>query len=159
MTQSEYSIQDLYTQGRKNICDAVYEEQFTDEVKEFEPSSRADVCEFLNKLVILSPISAFEKDGKEHFRVLKIITHDGYDRVIVKNIEKLDILGINVYLDGNENYIIVVKGETFWDASCPPTVYDIIATVFQYMFPKKWIKIPERTWDSFDKAIEKLLRE
>ena len=154
--QTEYKIKELYEQGRKNICETVYQDQFKEDT-DWDKSSRADICKFLSKLLIISPISSFESEkGIKHFRVLQIIEND-YDEIIVKNIEKLDTLGIEIYLNENEDYIIKVKDIQYGAYMCPPDITDIVRDVFRHILTNS--KFQNYGMSSFYKNIAKLIRD
>lgn len=160
MTQIDCSITDLFEQGRKQICQQIYNNQFDTSTypENFEKSKLEEINDFINKLVILEPIDAFEIENKKFFRILKtIVENKDNKKIVLYNTENLDKFGIRVYIGENDIYLVRVKDKDYNIFICPPDPSEISACVFNYL--KLNTYNTKRMYKKFKHNIKKTLME
>ena len=125
---------DFFEQGRENICAQIYKDQFdpTKYPEEYIKSTKQEINEFLNKLVVVAPIPEFTYRGHEMFRVMKILAQYK-EGLFLLDIQKLEKLNIKVYMSDNEEYCVKVHDEEFHLFCCPPNIEEIVGCVVHHM--------------------------
>lgn len=133
MTETEQICKELMTQGLKNICKQVYNEQYNDEDMCQYTSTLEEIEDFLNRMAVIEPFATLV-NGKEMFRVTHIIgksVHDkGYAHMDISKLEKRNIF---IYMDKDKEYHIIVNGQQpdrYSIYSCPPTSKHIALAMF-----------------------------
>jgi len=160
MAQIEYNVEDLFEQGIKNIFEEIYKNQFDPKKypKKLMKNTYEEIKAFLDKLCILSPIEETH-NGETCFKILSIIE----DGVYSLNIEKLEKLGINVYMtEDQEYYIRIVNkqiGEKFYYTLCPPDEYFIARCVMNAIYGDRWWPKGRQAKKGLTETIQKLIME
>lgn len=157
MAQIEYSIKDMYEQGRKNICLGLFKDQSDVSLypSNFEKTSIVEIESFMSKLAILEPRKSHEVDA---FRVITIIETDKHNKITLYNTQKLDKYGIRVYLDEEGEYKVYVKDTLQSRFMCTPNIRDIVSCVYNYILGED--ELPKlRVFQKFYRSIHKTLTE
>ena len=156
----EYNIQDLYEQGRHNICKGLFKDQSDETLypKEFEKTSLHEIESFMNKLVVLAPTESFIKDGLKNFRVLQSIETGDNNKITLYNTQKLDKFGIKVYLDEDGEYAVHVKDKEYGRFMCTPNTIEIMLCVYSHMLST--FSLPSRRiYTKFYNTLQKTLTQ